>query len=61
MGEKFLGNRQTQKKIQKWIQKFKKIILETSSVSISSKLVDIFGVQKLGKKTELWNGTLKSF
>ena len=47
MGEKLLGNRQTQKKFQQWIQKFTKIILETSSVCISSKLVDIFGLKAL--------------
>ena len=62
MGQKFLGNRQTKKKFQKWIQKFTKIILETSSVSISSKLVDIFGLKalctKAWQKTELWKGTL---
>ena len=44
---------------QKWIQKFTKIILEISSVSISSKLVDIFGLKALC--TEAWqkNRTLK--
>ena len=60
MGQKFLENRQTQKKFQKWIQKFTKIILETSSVSISSKLVDIFGLKALCTKARQKNRTLKS-
>ena len=47
------------KKFQKWIQKFTKIILETSSVSISSKLVDIFGLKALCTKAWQKNRTLK--
>ena len=59
MSQKFLGNRQTQKNFQKWIQKFTEIILETSSVSISSKLVDIFGLKALCTKAWQKNRTLK--
>ena len=44
--------------------KLMKLISETSSVSISSKLVNIFGLQalctKARKKAELWNRTLNS-
>ena len=47
------------KYLQKWIQKFTKIILETSSVSISSKLVDIFGLKALCTKAWENVSTLK--